>query len=57
MQSEGERCKIDGTDFPVHDTIEDTHECYDDAVALMIKRLDTAGVLVLTLTLTLTLTP
>jgi len=46
MQSEGERAKMDGKPFPVHDTIEDTHECYDNAVAVMIKRLDRAGVLV-----------
>ena len=46
MQSEGERCKENGQPYPVHDTIEDTHQCYDDAVTVMINRLDTCGVLV-----------
>ena len=46
MQSEGERCKENNRPYPVHDTIEDTHDCYNDAARMMIDRLDTCGVLI-----------
>ena len=46
MQSEGERCKENGRPYPVHDSIEATHECYNNAALALIDRLDTCGLLI-----------
>jgi proline dehydrogenase len=46
MQSEEERCKENGRPYPVHESIEATHACYDDAAHMLIDRLDTCGVLI-----------
>jgi len=46
MESEAERCQQNGKPYPIHDTIEDTHESYDDAVVKIMTRLDSSAVLI-----------
>jgi len=46
MQSEGLWAKEKGVENPIHDSIEATHECYDDAVWMVMERIEKSAMLV-----------